>query len=318
MNTVFMFPGQGVQYIGMAKDFYEYYSESKKIFDIASEVLGFDMAKLCFEENDNLNKTEYTQVAMLTASISILRAVEKEGLKADMVAGLSLGEYSALVANHTFDFEEAIKIVKERGAFMEYEVPKGVGAMSAILGMDNKKVEEICQKVSEEQGKPVELANYNCPGQIVISGEKNAILEANKQLLEAGAKRAIELNVSGPFHSSLLKGAGNKLAKVLDKVTIHKMNMPYIANITANIITDSSEEKIIKSYLEKQVYSPVKWQQSVEELIAHGAETFIEIGPGRTLSGFVKKIDRSKKIINIEKIEDLEKVVGRRILNAKG
>lgn len=307
-KVAFIFPGQGAQYIGMAKDFYEQKPQCKEVFEIATKELGINMMDLCFEENENLNKTEYTQAAMLTACISILRAVEETGVKADMTAGLSLGEYSALVANGTLSFEDAVKIVRKRGCFMEHEVPDGKGTMAAVLGLDANKIELICEETTKEMGNPVEPANYNCPGQIVISGEKNAVLEANKRLSEAGAKRVLELNVSGPFHSSMLKGAGDKLAEVLNEVEFKKSQMPYVTNVTAQVITSETEDSGIKKLLEKQVSSPVKWQQSIECMIKEGIDTFIEIGPGRTLSGFLKKIDRSKTVINIEKIEDLEKL----------
>lgn len=307
-KVAFIFPGQGAQYIGMAKDFYEQRPQCKEVFEIATKELGINMMDLCFEENENLNKTEYTQAAMLTACISILRAVEETGVKADMTAGLSLGEYSALVANGTLSFEDAVKIVRKRGCFMEHEVPDGKGTMAAVLGLDANKIELICEETTKEMGNPVEPANYNCPGQIVISGEKNAVLEANKRLSEAGAKRVLELKVSGPFHSSMLKGAGDKLAEVLNEVEFKKSQMPYVTNVTAQVITSETEDSEIKKLLEKQVSSPVKWQQSIECMIKEGIDTFIEIGPGRTLSGFLKKIDRSKTVINIEKIEDLEKL----------
>lgn len=307
-KVAFIFPGQGAQYIGMAKDFYEQKPQCKEVFEIATKELGINMMDLCFEENENLNKTEYTQAAMLTACISILRAVEETGVKADMTAGLSLGEYSALVANGTLSFEDAVKIVRKRGCFMEHEVPDGKGTMAAVLGLDANKIELICEETTKEMGNPVEPANYNCPGQIVISGEKNAVLEANKRLSEAGAKRVLELKVSGPFHSSMLKGAGDKLAEVLNEVEFKKSQMPYVTNVTAQVITSETEDSEIKKLLEKQVSSPVKWQQSIECMIKEGIDTFIEIGPGRTLSGFLKKIDRSKTVINIEKIEDLEKL----------
>lgn len=191
---------------------------------------------------------------------------------------------------------------------MEHEVPDKKGTMAAVLGMDSDKIESICKSVSKETGQPVEPANYNCPGQIVISGEKNAVLEANKKLAEAGAKRVLELKVSGPFHSIMLKGAGDKLAEVLKNVELKVSQIPYVTNVTAEVITEQTDRNEIRILLEKQVYSPVKWQQCIEKMIEEGVDTFVEIGPGKTLSGFLKKIDRSKTIINIEKIEDLEKI----------
>lgn len=307
MKTAFIFPGQGSQYVGMAQDFYQQIPKSKEVFDIASEILKLNMTDLCFVENDNINKTEYTQAALLTSCISILKAVEIEGLKADITAGLSLGEYSALVSNGVFSFEDAVKLVRKRGMFMEYEVPDGLGTMAAILGSDSETVERICREVSLELSKPVEPANYNCPGQIVISGEKSAVLEANKRLTDAGAKRAIELKVSGPFHSSMLSGVEEKLQKELEPICLNDMQIPYINNVNADIMNQTDEIQI-KELLKKQVSSPVKWEQSVNRMIDLGVDTFIEIGPGKTLSGFIKKIDRTKQVINIEKIEDLQKI----------
>lgn len=302
-KTAFIFPGQGAQYIGMAKDFYDNIPESKEIFIKASNSLGFDMQALCFEENENLNRTEYTQAAMLTACISILKAVEKMNIKVDITAGLSLGEYSALVANGVFTFEQAILLVRKRGIFMVNEVPIEKGGMSAVLGLETNRIEEICKQVSNELKTAVEPANYNCPGQIVISGDKSAVSVAGEKLKDAGARRVLELNVSGPFHSSMLKGAGDKLANELKNIVLHDMTIPYVNNVTAEIISTKAN---IKNLLEKQVYSPVKWQQSIELMIKYGVENFVEIGPGKTLSGFLKKIDKTKKVINIEKLEDLE------------
>lgn len=306
MNKIaFIFPGQGTQYIGMAKDFYDVIPESKRVFDEASEELKIDIAKLCFIQNDELNKTQYTQVAMLTACISMLRAVEKEKIKPSLTAGLSLGEYSALVASGVFNFKQAALLVKKRGALMAEEVPSGQGAMSAILGLDKAIIEEICMQTSQENKGIVNIANYNCPGQIVISGEKTAMLLANERLKKFGAKRIIELNVSGPFHSSLLKGAGEKLALELDKIEISNPIIPYVNNCNAEMVTSKEN---IKNLLERQVYSAVRWEQSVEFMIRDGINCFVEIGPGKTLSGFMRKIDKTKKVINIERLDDLEKL----------
>lgn len=306
-KTAFLFPGQGAQYVGMAKDFYEQVEESKAVFERANKVLDFDVIKMCFEENEELNQTEYTQAAMVTACVSILEAVKKRGIKADITAGLSLGEYAALVANDVLSFEDAVTLVRKRGIYMSNEVPNGEGSMAAILGLDVESIERICKEIEEETNMCVQPANYNCPGQIVISGKKEAVLEACDKLKEAGAKRALELKVSGPFHSALLKGAGDKLSEELKKVIVNPMTIPYVCNAKAEIVTDVTQTKEL---LEKQVYSPVCWQQSMELMIANGVTTFIEIGPGRTLSGFLKKIDKTVTVINIEKIEDLEKLEG--------
>lgn len=300
-KIAFMFPGQGSQYVGMGKDFYENVPVAKEIFDKASEVVGFSMTDLCFEENDNINITEYTQAAMLTTSVAMLAALEEKGIKSDINAGLSLGEYGALVASGVMNFEDACKVVRQRGLYMQAEVPTG-GAMSAVLAMDAAKIEEICEATEGI----VTIANYNCPGQIVISGEAVAVEAAGAKLMEAGAKRVVPLKVSGPFHSMMLKGAGDKLLNVLDEVTINDPVKPYLSNVTADYVTSKEP---IKELLMKQVYSSVRWQQSVERMIADGVDTFVEIGPGKTLSSFVKKINKDVKVMNIEKYEDLDKVV---------
>ncbi|SHM12946.1 [acyl-carrier-protein] S-malonyltransferase [Anaerosporobacter mobilis DSM 15930] len=306
-KTAFLFPGQGAQYVGMAKDFYEQVEESKEVFERANKVLDFDVIKMCFEENEELNQTEYTQAAMVTACVSILEAVKKKGIKADITAGLSLGEYAALVANDVLSFEDAVALVRKRGIYMSNEVPNGEGSMAAILGLDVETIERICKEVEDETNMCVQPANYNCPGQIVISGKKEAVLAACDRLKEAGAKRALELKVSGPFHSALLKGAGDKLSEELKNVVVNPMTIPYVCNAKAEIVLDVSQTKEL---LEKQVYSPVRWQQTMELMIANGVTTFVEIGPGKTLSGFLKKIDKTVTVINIEKMEDLEKLEG--------
>lgn len=306
-KTAFLFPGQGAQYVGMAKDFYEQVEESKEVFERANKVLDFDVIKMCFEENEELNQTEYTQAAMVTACVSILEAVKKKGIKADITAGLSLGEYAALVANDVLSFEDAVALVRKRGIYMSNEVPNGEGSMAAILGLDVETIERICKEVEDETNMCVQPANYNCPGQIVISGKKEAVLVACDRLKEAGAKRALELKVSGPFHSALLKGAGDKLSEELKNVVVNPMTIPYVCNAKAEVVTDVSQTKEL---LEKQVYSPVRWQQTMELMIANGVTTFVEIGPGKTLSGFLKKIDKTVTVINIEKMEDLEKLEG--------
>jgi [acyl-carrier-protein] S-malonyltransferase len=300
-RIAFIFPGQGAQTCGMGKDFYEQSETAKAVFDKATELLGFSVPELCFEENDRLDITEYTQAAMVTTSIAMMKVLEERGVKPDVAAGLSLGEYCALAAAGVMSEEDAITTVRQRGIFMQEAVPVGEGAMAAILALDAAVIEEICGQI-----EGVWVANYNCPGQIVISGKKEAVEDACEKLKAAGAKRALMLNVSGPFHSGLLTSAGEKLGEVLSGVEIHDPVIPYVANVTAQYVTEKSE---VKELLTKQVSSSVKWQQSVETMIAEGVDTFIEIGPGKTLSGFMKKIDRSVKTFNVEKIEDIEKVV---------
>ncbi|MCM1252054.1 MAG: ACP S-malonyltransferase [Clostridium sp.] len=300
-KTAFMFPGQGAQYVGMGKDFYEQIPVCKKMFELAGKASGLDVAALCFEENEQINITEYTQIAMLAAEVAMLKAVEEKGVKPDVTAGLSLGEYGALAASGVMTPEDVFKIVRKRGIYMQEAVPSG-GGMAAVLGLDTEIIEKICGGISGM----VTVANYNCPGQIVITGEEGAIQEAISKLSEAGAKRCVPLKVSGPFHSPMLAGAGEKLARELEKVTIQEIQIPYIANVTADYVTKKED---VKPLLEKQVSSSVKWQQTIERMLADGVDTFIEIGPGKTLSGFMRKINRDVKVLNIEKIEDLEKLV---------
>ncbi|MGN0379815.1 MAG: ACP S-malonyltransferase [Butyrivibrio sp.] len=302
-KTAFLFPGQGAQYVGMAKDFYDKYDECRAVIDEAAGLLDFDLKHILFDENELINKTEYTQAAMLAAECCILKAVELKGIKADITAGLSLGEYAALVACGSLTFADAIKLVRKRGIYMENEVPAGQGTMAAVIALDAAVIEEICEKVTKETGKTVSPANYNCPGQIVVSGAKEAVEAAEPLFKEAGAKLVSMLNVSGPFHSPMLKGAGDKLATELSGVDFKKPEIPYINNVAAEVVTDNAD---IKETLECQVYSPVRWQQTVEKMIADGVDTFYEIGPGKTLAGFMKRIDRSRKVITINTVEDLE------------
>lgn len=299
-KIAFVFPGQGAQYTGMAKDFYEKFPVSREVFEKASKVSGLDIKTLCFEENENLNITEYTQIAMLTAEIAILRAVEEAGIHSQVNAGLSLGEYGALAASGVMREEDAFAIVRKRGILMQEAYPTG-GAMSAILGTDAELIEKIC----EETPGIVSIANYNCPGQIVITGEEKAVLTAGEALKAAGVRRVIPLKVSGPFHCELLKEAGKKLGEELEKIEIQTFAIPYVTNVTAQYVTESDQ---VKNLLVKQVSSSVRWQQCVEQMINDGVDTFIEIGPGKTLTGFLKKINRNVKALHIEKIEDLEVV----------
>ena len=300
-KIAFMFPGQGAQYIGMGKDFYEKEALSREVFDKASQITGIHLPTLCFEEKEKLDITEYTQIAMVTVELAILRLLEERGIKPDVTAGLSLGEYSAIVAAGAMRPEDAFAIVRRRGVYMQEAVPEG-GAMAAVLGLGNEAVEEVC---AGTEGI-VSIANYNCPGQIVITGEAEAVRRAGEALKEKGAKRIIPLNVSGPFHSLMLVGAGERLAKDLEKIQLEEFSIPYIANLTADYVRMPEQ---IRDLLEKQVSSPVRWQQSVERMLADGVDTFVEIGPGKTLSGFVRKISREAKVINIDKYEDLEKAM---------
>lgn len=306
-KVAFVFPGQGAQYVGMGKDFYEQIPISRQVYTIASEVTGLDLPGLCFEENEQINITEYTQIAMLVTEAAMLAALQEKGVKADVAAGLSLGEYGAILTAGAMSLEDVFRVVRQRGILMQKAVPTG-GAMCAVLGMDGDKIAGIC----EETEGIVSVANYNCPGQIVITGEEGAVAAAVEKLKEAGARRCIPLNVSGPFHSAMLKEAGEKLAGVLKDVELKEFSTPYVTNVTADYVTEPSE---IKELLGRQVYSSVRWQQSVERMIADGVDTFIEIGPGRTLTGFLKKINRDVTGLHIEKVEDLNEVV--RLLSEK-
>ncbi|HIS26391.1 MAG TPA: ACP S-malonyltransferase [Candidatus Pullilachnospira intestinigallinarum] len=299
-KIAFVFPGQGAQYVGMGKDFYEQFPVCREVFEKASAASGLDIPALCFEENENINITEYTQIAMLTVEAAILKAVEDRGIHAQVHAGLSLGEYGALIASEVMSMEDAFRVVRQRGILMQEAVPTG-GAMTAVMGMDGERIAEIC----EQTEGIVSVANYNCPGQIVITGESAAVEAAAENLKAAGARRCVPLKVSGPFHSLMLKDAGEKLGQVLDTVEVKNFEIPYITNVTADYVTDASQ---VKELLSRQVYSSVKWQQSVERMIADGVDTFVEIGPGRTLTGFLRKISRDVKGLNVEKVEDLSKL----------
>lgn len=300
-KIAFIYPGQGAQVCGMGQEFYEQTEIGKQVFDLASGLLGFSVPELCFTENDRLDITEYTQAAMVTTSIAMTKVLESKGVRPDVTAGLSLGEYCALYAAGVMSEADAITTVRQRGILMQEEVPAGQGAMAAILAMDAPAIEAVIEEI-----EGVQIANYNCPGQIVISGKKDAVETACEKLKEAGAKRAIMLNVSGPFHSRMLAGAGEKLGAVLENVEVHTPAIPYVANVTAAYVTDAAE---VKPLLMKQVSSSVRWQQSVEAMLKDGVDTFIEIGPGKTLAGFMKKIDRTVKVMNIEKLEDVDRVV---------
>lgn len=300
-KIAFIFPGQGAQHMDMAKDFYDFCGESRRIFEEASLAAGFSIEEICFRDEGRLNQTQYTQPALFAANCAILKAVEEAGIRPDITAGLSLGEYCALMAANVLDFSDAVKVVCSRGKYMEEEVPQNRGSMAAVLSRKELPLEEICGQVKGT----VVVANYNCPGQRVISGEREAVEEAAERMLEAGASRVVPLNVSGPFHSPMLKGAGEKLYNRLEQVPIAEPSIPFVSNVTAR---EEREPEQIRDLLGMQVCSPVHWQQSIEYMIENGADTFIEIGPGRTLSNLMKKIDRSVKVYNVETIADLETV----------
>lgn len=299
-KTAFLFPGQGVQKCGMGKDFYENSSQAAKLFEKASEALGLDMKALCFEENARLDQTEYTQAALVTTYLAMCRELESRGVKPDITAGLSLGEYAAIAVAGAMSDLDAIRLVRKRGMLMQNTVPAGEGAMCAILALDEKKIEEVLNEIPD-----VTIANYNCPGQIVITGKTAAVEMAAARLKEAGARRTLMLNVSGPFHSPMLEPAGAALRQELEQVTFQKLQIPYVTNVNACEITDASE---IPELLVRQMYSPVCWMQSMEYMLKNGVDTFVEIGPGKTLEGFLKKINRNVQVHHVSCWEDLEQI----------
>lgn len=300
-KIVFMFPGQGAQKAGMGKDFYEQSETARAVIDKATELLDIDMKALCFEENDKLDQTEYTQAALVTVCLAMEHVLRERGLKPDVTAGLSLGEYCAIASAGGMTTEDAITTVRKRGILMQNAVPGGKGSMAAVLGLTGEAIETAIENIDG-----VSIANYNCPGQIVITGWKESVEKASEVLKEAGAKRVLPLNVSGPFHSPMLEEAGQKLGKVLENVELSPLEIPYVTNVTAQYVTDISETKEL---LAKQVASSVRWQQSIENMIADGADIFVEIGPGRTLAGFMRKINRDVKVYNVAAWEDVDKVV---------
>lgn len=299
-QTAFIFPGQGAQEPGMAKDFYENSASAREVFDQAESLLGLDMKKLCFEENEELNITEYTQIALLTTCMAMERVVRGRGLAPQVTAGLSLGEYCAIVSAGGMELSDAMRLVRKRGILMQEAVPAGEGSMAAVLGMDGPSIEKVL-----EGRDGVWIANYNCPGQIVITGYKAPVEEASKALQEAGAKRVLPLKVSGPFHSPLMNPAGEGLKEVFAGMKLSSLELPYVTNVTAEYVNDIGQTEDL---LIRQVSSSVRWQQSVEAMIAAGVDTFVEIGPGRTLTGFLRKIDRQVKGYNIRTWDEMQKV----------
>lgn len=304
-KIAFVFAGQGAQYIGMGKDIAENYKSSENIFDRASSALGFDIKEIIFNSNEETLKiTENTQPAILTTSIACLQPLLENGIVPDVVAGLSLGEYSAHVASGTFSFEDALKLVRKRGKFMQEAVPIGVGAMAAILGMSKQDVIDCCKEASDKG--IAEPANFNCPGQIVVAGHTETVKRVVELASQKGAKRSIILPVSAPFHCSLLRPAGENLAVELKNIQLKSMEIPVISNVTAEYIQSNEH---VKSLLIKQVSSSVLWENSINKMIDDGVSTFVEIGPGKILSGFIKKVNKEVRIMNVENMESLNKTL---------
>ena len=301
-KIAFIYPGQGAQKAGMGADVYENSESARELYDRAGELLDLDLKELCFEKNDKLDLTEYTQAALVTTCLAMTGVLKERGLEPDITAGLSLGEYAAIAAAGGMKPLDAIRLVRRRGILMQNTVPAGEGAMCAVLGMETEAIEQVLAELDD-----VTIANYNCPGQIVITGKTAMVEEAAKRLAEAGAKRTVMLNVSGPFHSPMLHKAGEELKEELEKTEFYPLEKPYFTNVDAGQVDDISRTKEL---LAKQVSSPVRWMQSMEKMIADGVDIFVEIGPGKTLAGFMKKIDRSVKVYNVATWEDVEKVTG--------
>lgn len=299
-KIAFVYPGQGAQKTGMGMDFYEKGSLAKEVYDEASQAIGLDIPRLCMEEGDTLKKTEYTQVALLTTMLAMTREIEGRGVCPSLTAGLSLGEYAAITTGGGFSTTDAVRLIRERGILMEEAVPAGEGAMCAILGLDAKKVEEV---LASAEGATV--ANYNCPGQIVITGLRKDVEAGAELLRKAGARRTLFLEVSGPFHSSYMEEAGRKLEKKLMEIPMEDLKIPYISNVTAEKVREKEE---IRSLLVRQISSPVRWMQSMETLQKEGMDAILEIGPGRTLAGFLKKMQVEIPVYNIATWEDMETV----------
>ena len=308
MKTAFLFTGQGSQTVGMGKDIYEKYETARKVFDKASEISGIDVKNICFNgPEEELNKTENTQIAILTTSLALLKILEENGKKAEIAVGLSLGEYAALIYGGYITFEDGIKLIQKRGYYMGNFLPEEEYSMAAIIGLEDEKVEKACKSVKNGF---VRAVNYNCPGQVVVSGDKDAVIESMEIAKELGARKTIELKTSGPFHTEKLKNASIELRKELEKITFNKCNIPVIKNFDGSAY---SENDNMVEVLANHVINPVKFRKSIEIMLEMGADTFVEVGPGKTLSGFVRKVAKEKQkevvVLNVENVETMENVL---------
>lgn len=298
-KIAFIYPGQGSQKCGIGKEFYVNYESARRVIDKASERIDFDLKSICFEENEQIHRTEYTQPAMVAVCLAITRVLQEQGIFSDVTAGLSLGEYAAIATAGAITPTDAVWLVRQRGIYMQQAAGEQQ-SMAAVLGMTEEQIEAIVAEIED-----VFVANYNCPGQTVITGRSDMVSQAGEELLQKGAKRVLPLQVSGAFHSPFMKPAAEKLAKLLEESSFSQLQLPYVTNVTAEEVTDALK---IPELLCRQIASPVRFSQSIQNMITAGVDTFIEIGPGRTLSGFVRKVDRSVKTVNVETVEDLKQL----------
>ncbi len=308
MKTAFLFPGQGSQYVGMGEELHRNYPVVRRILTRADEVLGFSLTRLCFEgPREELQKTANTQPAVFAVSIACFEVLREKGITPDVVAGHSLGEYTALAVAGAFSFEDGLRLVRRRGQLMQEAVPLGTGGMVAVLGLEREALKEIVAEAG--RAGVINPANFNCPGQVVLAGEMPALERAVDLAKQAGAKKCVPLSVSGPFHSSLMRNAGERLAQALDGIEIRDPQTPVVANVDGRFLTAAAE---VKAALVRQIYSPVRWEEGIQALIGAGVRTFVEVGPGKVLSGLVKKIaSREAVILNVEDGDSLQKVLAR-------
>lgn len=306
MKLALLFPGQGAQYAGMGKELYDHFETVKAVFDKANELVDWDLKEVCFEDKEGvINQTRYTQLALFTTNYGAFKAFETKGIKAQAVLGFSLGEYDAIAASGTLSFEETLKLVEKRGCFMEECAMQNPGGMVAVTMLDIDVVKEICDRVREEVGEVIDVANDNCPGQVTVAGTNKALEVAEPYFKEAGARRVVTLKVSGAFHSPLMKNAADKLCEEAEKLTFKETQMPIISNVTAKAM----DEKEVLQNIPLQITNGVRFRESILDLINQGFDTFVEVGPKCVLSKLVKKINKDVRIFNIEDMASFEKTI---------